>query len=125
MTYTTVPATLQEWFDRAWQHAIVEGRPPSVEGTRCRYRKGKIAPDPCRCFIGLGIPDDQYSESMESLSLASVLDGLGVRGNLYGILSSLQVCHDASATSGDYGFAVRLRLSKFAADYGLAIPQAA
>lgn len=89
----------QEWFDLAWNHAIVNKAKPSYRlegyGTWCYYRHPDD-PD-CRCLIGCGIPDENYDPFMEGEAprvLAKCSDY-----PLEDFLCALQDCHDGAVTT--------------------------
>ena len=59
------PLTLQEIFDRIWEHFIVQKNPRSMQGTNCVYQDGKGA----RCAIGIFLLDHEYDVSLENKTL--------------------------------------------------------
>jgi len=50
--------TLQDIFDKAWQHFIVEDNPPAMVGNLCRY----LTPEGRKCAIGLTLPEGHSAQ---------------------------------------------------------------
>lgn len=125
-----LPTTLQEFFNNAWRHAVVEKRPASVSKYgACRYRSD----DGNCCLIGRSIPEQVYETAMESWRAKDVFSRLKLSRQLEyqevhqeaDAINDLQRCHDSVAEQPDYSVAVEVKLRNFSAHYGLAIPEAA
>ncbi len=114
--------TSQEIFNKVWKHFVVEGNPRSVDADGvCRYR-GR---DGSRCAAGIFIPDAQYSEDLEGISVTCLflrVPAFAALAGHQGLLRELQRTHDAP-----YSWATRdgLRVSlEFVANiYDLKVPQ--
>lgn len=124
--------TTQEVFNMVWNHFVVEkGKPSiSVEGGPCRYRGDGGA----KCAVGLFIPDDRYTWSLEGLDMGDrrVCDALPpafhdregrVPDALYYLLDELQRAHDKNAVWGsDFHNSMEAGLRLIAARRRLQIP---
>jgi hypothetical protein len=149
---TTLPTTLQEFFDVAWNHAVVKKSPPSFVlmdepemllmnrdtpnnyfAVKCRYR----TEDGCRCLIGAAIPDDLYRPDFENITASVVMAELGATWEWEYFekdkLNQLQRCHDwfqgfYLKTKNDkvnldgYHEAIETNLRDFARKWELVIP---
>jgi len=122
---------LQEIFNKIWDWTIVQNQPRSVGnrndfpnydcGTRCLYR----GPNEAKCFIGVLIPDEKYTPSLEGSSIACWSDdriqqvlGISVDFDSRDPLITLQHIHDA-----DYKFENRENeLRGFAKFHNLTVP---
>lgn len=115
---------IQEWFNKVWQHAIVEKNPPSVEGY-CLYRGPKGA----KCFVGVLIPDDKYKPTFDRgigmlSEVASEVFG-EISSSEIRFLSDIRFVHDEHSAEKDintYLSNVRIDLTKIAFRYALEIP---
>lgn len=120
-----LPETLQDYFDIAWNHAVVEKQPPSARPYgSCLYR----GPNGTRCFIGAAIPDEKYHPILEGHFAIDVLrdiDMIAPPG-----VNALQIVHDKRATlvhigptyAQAYRDSIEGDLRKFADEYDLRIP---
>ena len=109
----SLPTTLQELFNNAWQHAVVDKAPPAISNMGCVYR----GPQGTCCLIGVNIPDILYNPNME-YNIASEL-GLWDDPRV----DQLQSCHDRHIKQGDYyHYLVREELIQFAYQHHLQIP---
>lgn len=117
---TELPKTLQEWFNVAWRHAVVEKNPPSFKmdsGKKiCLYR----GPNDTCCLIGAGIPDSLYNSEMEGKAVLSVMGtfGIDIKG-----LRALQSIHDTFCRDSDYPEKIEMYLRNYASQYELEIPE--
>lgn len=118
------PMTLQEAFDKVWEHFVVEGKPPAMHDWECRYRMS----DGRRCAIGVLIPDERYEEGFEGESPLSSrlrpLLGELLPGVPPSVLESLQMCHDG-ADENNFTTSVRKKLATFAMNHDLTVPEPA
>lgn len=110
------PLTLQELFDNAWQHFVVEGHLTSIVGEVCRYRTS----DGRKCIVGVSIPEDLYSpylegvgaqvfnndDAMEYVTAAQAAAAVRVQplfeGLHFNALSEFQTVHDNLARSRNW-----------------------
>lgn len=133
MTETKLPETLQEYFDIAWKHAVIDKAPPSFDPAKtqqivgvglnyyCLYRGA----GGCRCLIGAAIPDDKYVPTIENESAGSALTNIGMAHPVD--IIDLQTVHDS--TLGEFGpdgyaGAIENALRNFASAFELEIPEA-
>ncbi len=120
--------TLQDLFNNAWRHAVVERHPPAMDprSSVCYYRvPTDDSSTPERCLIGCSIPDDLYRPEGEGKtgSVMLVLCGVAVEGLPKGLyidvmdaigrtittpetmaIDGLQRCHDGATISLDATF---------------------
>lgn len=120
---TKLPETLQDYFNIAWEHAIVKQSSPSFiidsNGSYiCVYRNSSGN----RCLIGAAIPDDRYISGIEGKASTDVLPMLGLVSPMY--IDQLQNCHDdvARQPKTQYLVKVKKKLIVFAYRYFLTIP---
>ena len=127
MQNSTPPLHNQDFFNRLWQHFVVEANPQAVltNGT-CVYRS---ADNNNGCAIGCMLPDDlalkadaQIKGSSISEVLVSVPEVKDWFINVdYSLLRNAQLNHD---DEGFANMAIRTeRLRKFAATFKLTVPQ--
>lgn len=113
--------TLQEAFDKNWQHFVVEKHGESVHDGTCMYR----APNGNRCGIGILIPDDEYNARIEKNNVGVLIEKKILPPSLRSIaenaLAGLQACHDSSG-SLEFSYDITDRLRDFAAEYKLTVP---
>ncbi len=113
--------TKQKIFDKVWNWFVVEGHGPSVmdNGPRCRYR-GK---DGAKCAVGVLIPDESYTPSMEGSALSSIAGSLGISEHC-SFLYALQSAHDSAVCVQLTPFLsqVRINLEEVAKIYELLTP---
>jgi hypothetical protein len=115
--------TLQDYFDIAWHHAVIEKQPPSFNLEEkdpykiCLYR----GPNGERCLIGAAIKDEDYKPELEGKSAHVALFDIGYANpDLY----FLQKCHDDIHYKPDqYASVIENRLRRYAAGAGLKIPE--
>jgi hypothetical protein len=108
--------THQQIFDQVARHLLTQKRksvktPETLTG-RCLYR----GPDGMKCAIGVLIPDEEYVEAMESLSIRQLLRLLKARFEDVDphFLNALQNLHDDCFVEN-----WKEELRGFAVDHGL------
>lgn len=127
--------TQQEMFDKVWQHFVVEGNPPAVdgEGLRCMYRTD----DGRRCAFGVLLPDELYKIAMEGKSPAYLVREYPELGRALGIsvetagefILWLQSAHDDAAAVPrkpnviTFRVDIERRLRRVAAEFKLQVPE--
>lgn len=123
MTTEDKKLTIQEMFNGAWKHFIVDKNPRSVgDFFRCKYR-GKNG---TKCAIGLFIPDEQYDCSMDGLcdtrigSIIEKFPQLPFAHIDIDILIEFQICHDDDECK-DFNL-IKIKFEEFAGKYSLTIP---
>ena len=134
------PLTLQEIFDRIWEHFIVQKNPRSMQGTNCVYQDGEGA----GCAIGIFILDHEYDVSLEGKPLPHMISftpetklllvGSEKSSRVLRLtqLSELQRAHDNAERVGFYCnehthitevHTMEHKLRIFAEEYGLVIKE--
>lgn len=107
-TNMDTPLTLQEAFNKIWERAkdkvkAIErfNEDPALTGCRYRASNGK------KCFVGVLIPDEQYTPEMEG-ELFSIIEKSVpcIRGLDHQLLCKLQEIHDSWKIS-EWDFALR------------------
>lgn len=117
--------SLQDAFNNAYRHAVIEGHPRCESDGVCYYRKlsERGENDSNKCLIGVSIPDEYYSVELEGCSFRLAVYRLEVLFNPrdYIALSQLQALHDQTAQEL-YPTVIKRKLENFAKDYNLTIP---
>ncbi len=115
---------IQEFFDIAWNHAVVKQSPMCRVGgsCACAYRDDKGN----RCLIGAAIPDERYSLEMEGLAASGLIFGESHRDSTRSRqINELQRCHDSISPIHNhiaYLLQVESNLIKFSERHGMKIP---
>ncbi len=103
----------QEAFNKVYLGLKGQNFKRSHDGSYCKYR----GPHGLKCAVGHLIPDDKYSEHMESASMGFILEAIGIPADDYTFYDSLQSCHDMSKPGEMDG-----RLKLFAREWNLIVP---
>lgn len=87
--------TQQEIFNDVVRHARTMKEKAVNECDMCRYR----APNGEKCFVGQGVPDEEYDSAMENKSVYTLFDDYSFMEKNFGkenkhFLSELQDIHD-------------------------------
>ncbi len=126
--------TEQEIFNEIWNWAIVKKMPQSISLSKidtfdknkfkCLYRGENNS----KCFIGVLIPDDMYSPTLEGASVYHdiIRDiftkiNISIDKNMLNFLSDLQSLHD-NCPSDSYHESIEESLTNFAKFNKLTIP---
>ena len=111
--------TNQEALNKVWDYFVVQGNPPSYDGSSCFYRlNGK------RCAVGVLIPDEEYAPDMEDIVAPDMIQVVPSLSGLSGrFLLSIQTTHDDASSEPDFGSEIVKRLRWVAEDYGLEVPK--
>lgn len=86
----TKTMTAQEVFDTAVRGVIEQGV-PSYDGVRCLYR----GPNGTKCAAGHLIPDDLYTNYMDTGPLEPVVRAIGLSEHIK-LIDALQIAHDSN-----------------------------
>ena len=121
----TLPQTLQDYFDIAWKHAVIDKQPKAINprSTLCSYR----TPDGRKCLIGAAIRDEHYAAHLEGLIASEFINSLNRSMDLqfsYGNppkINHLQRIHDGCPVDSYPGL-IAERLTLFASLNDLSIP---
>lgn len=130
----TVPVTLQDIFNAAWQAFIVEDRPPAVDAEgMCQYR----TEDGRKCAVGLCIPDGHRLLAGNYGSFARIveMDTISpdrifsdeIHDTPHQVLDCFQdELHDGLQYKGEWRTSVEARKEAYitaAKHYGLKVPE--
>lgn len=115
--------TEQEVFNKVWDYFVRNKNPPGLSSTKqCAYR-GESG---TKCAIGVLIPDDKYTPSLE-LKFPYELKSLGIVPDLsMDFYYSLQYCHDESIMNAcgnvpEFHVGIENKLRNMAKKYSLSI----
>jgi hypothetical protein len=132
----TLPQTAQEWFDNAWQHAVVRRAPKcekylgstSSAATVCLYRHTTETGRLNACLIGVSIPDSVFPCDFD-FGISIGVSGLFTHWlhlpnpeSPDGFLSQLQLTHDR-APNDDYHQSIQFGLQRLAERFNLQCPE--
>ncbi len=123
--------TIQQVFDKVWDHFVVNKGTQSKIDSCCQYR----GPDGARCAVGVCLPDDLYDAGMEGhrigfiqINFADVYDKV-FNGISSEDLSGLQHAHDAwgvdPLTDESFAEHIERHLRSYASTHNLTIPEGA
>ena len=90
------PLTLQEAFNAVWERAKDKVKAVTDNNwADCLYR----AKDGRKCFMGVLIPDEEYTPDMEGDGILQIIDKLPcLKGLNVEYLNDLQIIHDGYST---------------------------
>lgn len=126
----------QEAFDKIWDWFVVQRKPMSTNGVSCRYRGDGGA----KCAVGVLIPDELYSESVEGWMAYDIMVNCGQTARpavcelnrwlrkettiTVQFLSDVQRLHDNQVATPLYAFTQSMKdgLVRLAAQYKLKTP---
>jgi hypothetical protein len=107
--------TNQEAFDKIWERAKDKRRSTSPVNSACLYR----GPDGLKCFVGVLIPDAEYSPDFEVGGVDRIAQHVPTLAGLdIAMLKECQLVHDAYLPSE-----WRFRLRLVAESFGLQVPE--
>ena len=135
---SSLPRTLQGFFDNAWRWAVIEKHPPAFKSRgldmpiSCLYRKVDEGNEtnPNACLIGCSIPEFLYNPEIENKAVNWIVAAWGLDYSLRNPLVSLQRVHDSLAVDINkspalevfYSDIIETRLRRFAENENLTIP---
>lgn len=99
---------LNAWFQTVWNYFVVHKNKASVEKIDInRHHCFLRSPEGRKCAIGVLIPDDKYTEDMETMQVLQALHKAGVieqqiPQNYAVLLSLLRQAHDTSVSYEDF-----------------------
>ena len=68
------PLTKQEVFDQVWDYFVVQGHPQSIYYDTSGFGSCMYRSENSKCAIGIFIPDDEYSISLEGTGTDIILE---------------------------------------------------